>query len=92
MFEPIHGSAPKHAGKDKVNPAAMILAVKEGLAWLGDRKGDEGLLKAAAAIEEAVQEVLERGEPLTYDLVGNEKAASCSAMGSAIAELAASKL
>jgi isocitrate/isopropylmalate dehydrogenase len=35
MFEPIHGSAPKHAGKDKVNPIAMVLAVKEGLEWLG---------------------------------------------------------
>src|SRR6266436_4254932 len=27
MFEPIHGSAPKHAGKDKANPLAAILAV-----------------------------------------------------------------
>ncbi|RME50956.1 MAG: isocitrate/isopropylmalate dehydrogenase family protein, partial [Deltaproteobacteria bacterium] len=40
MFEPIHGSAPKHAGKDRVNPLAMILAVKDGLAWLGERKED----------------------------------------------------
>ena len=92
MFEPIHGSAPKHAGKDKVNPIAMILSVKEGLSWLGDRTGDARLGKAAAAIEAAVEETLERGEPLTYDLVGNDKAASCSAVGTAIAELAASKL
>ena len=92
MFEPIHGSAPKHAGKDKVNPIAMILAVKEGLDWLGTQKGDDALHRAAAAIEEAVIEVLEAGEPLTYDLVGNERAASCSAVGAAIAERAAAKL
>ncbi len=92
MFEPIHGSAPKHAGKDKVNPIAMILSVKEGLAWLGDEKNDPRLHRAAEAIEAAVVEVLERGEPLTYDLVGNERAASCSAVGKAIAEIAAAKL
>ena len=43
MFEPIHGSAPRHAGQDKVNPIAMILATAEGLRWLGGRKGDEAL-------------------------------------------------
>lgn len=85
MFEPIHGSAPRHAGKDKVNPIAMILAVKEGLDWLGDRKDDANLKKGAAAIEQAVVEVLEAGEPLTYDLVGNDKAAKCSDVGKAIA-------
>jgi 3-isopropylmalate dehydrogenase len=64
MFEPIHGSAPRHAGKDKVNPMAMILAVKEGLEWLGGRKDDPTLLKASQAIEEAVVEVLAAGAPL----------------------------
>lgn len=88
MFEPIHGSAPKHAGLDKVNPIAMILAVKEGLEWLGGQKGDARLGKAASAIEAAVVEVLEAGRPLTYDLAGNEKAAKCSEVGTAIAEAA----
>ncbi len=92
MFEPIHGSAPKHSGKDKVNPIAMILSVKEGLDWLAGRKNDPRLSKAAAAIEAAVVEVLETGAPLTYDLVGEAKAARCSEVGSAIAELAAAKL
>ena len=92
MFEPIHGSAPKHAGKDKVNPIAMILSVKEGLEWLGAKKGDDKLGKAAAAIEAAVIEVLEKGETLTYDLVGNDKASKCSEVGTAIAEAAARKL
>ena len=92
MFEPIHGSAPKHAGKDKVNPIAMILAVKEGLDWLGQRKGDERLVRAAAAIEGAVVKVLKDGHPLTYDLVGEAKAARCSEVGDAIAKLAATAL
>ncbi|MBT3221574.1 MAG: isocitrate/isopropylmalate dehydrogenase family protein [Proteobacteria bacterium] len=92
MFEPIHGSAPRHAGKDKVNPIAMILAVREGLAWLGQRDGNDGLLKAADAIEKAVLELLQRGEPLTYDLVGEEKAASCSTVGKAITELVSAAL
>lgn len=92
MFEPIHGSAPRHAGKDKVNPIAMILSVKEGLDWLGERKNDEALLKAAAAIEGAVIDALKSGETLTYDVVGNDRAAKCSEAGKAIADLAAAKL
>jgi 3-isopropylmalate dehydrogenase len=85
MFEPIHGSAPRHAGKDKVNPIAMILSVKEGLEWLGGRKNDAALLTAAAAIEGAVQRVLKSGDVLTYDLVGLERAAPCSTVGKLIA-------
>jgi 3-isopropylmalate dehydrogenase len=84
MFEPIHGSAPKHAGKDKVNPIAMIMAVREGLRWVADRKELTKLALAAEKIEVAVRAVLERGEPLTYDLVGEEKAASMSRVGDAI--------
>ena len=88
MFEPIHGSAPKHAGKDKVNPIAMILAVKEGLEWLGDRKQDPRLNRAARAIEAAVIDLLKAGAPLTYDLVGESKAAKCSEVGQWISEAA----
>jgi isocitrate/isopropylmalate dehydrogenase len=88
MFEPIHGSAPKHAGKDKVNPIAMILAVKEGLEWLGDRKQDPRLNRAGAAIEAAVIDLLKTGAPLTYDLVGEAKAAKCSEVGQWISEAA----
>ncbi len=92
MFEPIHGSAPKHAGKDKVNPIAMILAVKEGLEWLGHRVGDANLPKAASAIERAVLEILQQGEPLTYDLVGQDCAAKCSDVGQAIANAARARV
>jgi isocitrate/isopropylmalate dehydrogenase len=87
MFEPIHGSAPKHAGKDKVNPIAMILAVKEGLEWLGERKQDERLRRAATSIENAVVHVLKAGQPLTYDLVGEATASRCSEVGEAITKL-----
>ena len=84
MFEPIHGSAPKHAGRDKVNPMAMILAVSRALDWLGDRKGDAMLGRAGGGIEKAVRTVLRRGAPLTYDLVGSEKAARMSEVTTAI--------
>ena len=84
MFEPIHGSAPRHAGKDKVNPMAMILSTAEALRWLGRRKDDEALVQAGDGIEDAVKAVLKRGEPLTYDLVGNDRAAKMSEVTSAI--------
>ena len=74
MFEPIHGSAPKHAGKDKANPLAMILATREGLSWLSGQKGDAELQKGADAIEAAVVHLLKVGEPLTYDMVGEARA------------------
>jgi 3-isopropylmalate dehydrogenase len=84
MFEPIHGSAPKHAGKDRVNPIAMILAAGEGLVWLGRRKKDPALEKAGAAVEQAVRVVLKKGQVLTYDLVGEEKASPMSKVTDAI--------
>ncbi len=84
MFEPIHGSAPKHAGKDKANPMAMILAAREGLRWLGERKGNLALSSASDKIELAVRAVLKRGDTLTYDMVGVEPAAPMSKVGDAI--------
>jgi isocitrate/isopropylmalate dehydrogenase len=87
MFEPIHGSAPKYTGQDKANPMAMVLAVHEGLLWLAGKKSDPRLEKAAEVIELAVMKILERGQPLTYDLVEDpSKAARCSVVGTALAE------
>ncbi len=86
MFEPIHGSAPKHAGKDEVNPIAIILAVQMMLDWLGRKKGDESLREAATAIEQAVETTLKKGTVLTYDLGGSAK---CSEVGTAIASAVA---
>src|SRR5262245_49753424 len=83
MFEPIHGSAPKHAGKDKVNPMAMILCTGEALRWVGGRKENAALVRAGDAVENAVKSVLASGGPLTYDLAGEERAAPMSAVASA---------
>lgn len=92
MFEPIHGSSPGDTGKDRLNPIATVISVKEGLDWLAGQKGDDKLAKAADAIDQAVVELLAAGTPLTVDLVGADKAAKCSEVGAALAELAASKL
>lgn len=84
MFEPIHGSAPKHAGQDKANPLAAILSVQMMLDWLGNRHQDERLLRAAEKVEAAVAELLDEGTTLTYDLIGEEKASRCSEVGVAV--------
>jgi 3-isopropylmalate dehydrogenase len=63
IFEPVHGSAPKHAGKGVANPCATILAAKMMLEWLGERE-------AAARLEGAVREALRAGQHLTPDLGG----------------------
>ena len=87
MFEPIHGSAPKHAGKDKANPLAAILAVQMMLDWLGTRHEDDRLLRAAEQVEAAVADLLKEGKTLTYDLIGEEKASRCSEVGLAVEKM-----
>ena len=64
VFEPTHGSAPKYAGKYKVNPTATILAAKMMLGWLGE-KGK------ARVLEEAVAGVIKEGKVRTYDMKGS---------------------
>lgn len=90
MFEPIHGSAPKYAGQDKVNPLAMILSVKEALAWLATRPKfaaqAQAFNRAATALETAVEQVLKEGRVLTYDLIGEEKASSGTQVTAAVIE------
>ncbi|MGQ9788394.1 MAG: isocitrate/isopropylmalate dehydrogenase family protein [Candidatus Hadarchaeaceae archaeon] len=63
MFEPIHGSAPKHAGKNVANPIAAILAGQMMLEELGEQR-------AADIIEAAVVKVLREGKVRSYDLGG----------------------
>jgi isocitrate/isopropylmalate dehydrogenase len=89
MFEPIHGSAPPLAGKDRANPMAMLLATGEALGWLGKRHADDRLLRARKAIDEAVAGLVTRGEPLTADLGGT---ASRSAVATAIRDDVARQL
>lgn len=82
MFEPIHGSAPRHEGKDRANPVAAVLAVQMMLDWLGDWKGDPALREAAAAVEGAVEAILKEDRYHTADLGGTAK---CSQVGDALA-------
>ncbi len=63
VFEPTHGSAPKYAGKYKVNPIATILAAKMMLDWLGETD-------KAEKIEAAVAGVIQEGKVRTYDMGG----------------------
>jgi 3-isopropylmalate dehydrogenase len=51
LFEPIHGSAPKHAGKNVACPVAAIMAISMMLDYLGQKP-------AGQAIERAVAELL----------------------------------
>lgn len=63
VFEPTHGSAPKYAGQDKVNPIAMLLTAKMMLDWL--KEGDK-----AARLESAIARVIKEGKVRTYDMGG----------------------
>ena len=64
VFEPVHGSAPKYAGKNKVNPTANILSGALMLRHLGE-------IEAAKRIENAVAAVVAEGKDVTYDLKAN---------------------
>jgi isocitrate dehydrogenase (NAD+) len=61
VFEPVHGSAPKYTGQNKVNPTATILSSVLMLRHLGE-------IEAAARIETAVADVVAEGKSVTYDL------------------------
>jgi isocitrate/isopropylmalate dehydrogenase len=65
-----HGSAPDIAGKDIANPSSLIGSAAMLLAWLGERRGDDGLVRAAAGIERALDEVIAKPEWRTADLAG----------------------
>ena len=55
LFEPIHGSAPKHAGKNVASPVAAIMAGAMMLDFLGEKK-------ASVAVEGAVADLLRSGK------------------------------
>ena len=65
-----HGSAPDIAGKDLANPSSLIGSAAMLLAWLGERRGDDGLARASAGIERALDEVIAKPEWRTADLGG----------------------
>ena len=61
IFEATHGSAPKYAGLDKVNPVAVILSGMLMLRHVGEEK-------AADRLEKAVAGVIREGKHVTYDM------------------------
>ena len=76
VFEPVHGSAPKYAGQDKVDPTAIL---RSGVLLL-DHLGEAA---AARRMEAAIAAVIAEGRAVTYDLGGN---AGTQAMAAAIAD------
>jgi isocitrate dehydrogenase (NAD+) len=61
VFEPTHGSAPKYAGQNKVNPMAQLLSGMLMLRHLEERS-------AADKLERAIAEVIREGKSVTYDM------------------------
>ena len=61
LFEPTHGSAPKYAGQNKVNPIAMMLS---GVMMLHHLREHE----AGHRMEGAIAEVIAEGRSVTYDM------------------------
>jgi isocitrate dehydrogenase (NAD+) len=61
VFEPVHGSAPKYAGQNKVNPMAMMFSGVLMLRHLGEKEAADRLERAMAAI-------IAEGKNVTYDL------------------------
>ncbi len=64
VFEPTHGSAPKYAGQNKVNPTAQMLSAVLMLRHLGERE-------AADRMERAISNVIAEGKYVTYDMKPN---------------------
>jgi isocitrate dehydrogenase (NAD+) len=61
VFEPTHGSAPKYAGQNKVNPIAQLLSGMLMLRHLGE-------MNAADRLEAAIADLIREGKHLTYDM------------------------
>ena len=76
IFEAVHGSAPKYAGKDVINPTAVILSAVMMLRYLE-------MFDEAEAIEHAVLVTLESGI-LTGDVLGYDRGTPTSAYRDAI--------
>lgn len=82
LYEPIHGSAPRHAGMNDANPIATILSVAMMLRY------SLALPKEARAIEDAVEAVLKNGYR-TYDIMSEGKTkVGTREMGTQIAKVA----
>ena len=79
MFEATHGTAPKYAGQDKVNPGSLILSAEMMLRHLGWTEAADLILNGVAGAISA--------RSVTYDfarLMDNPREVSCSEFGTAI--------
>jgi 3-isopropylmalate dehydrogenase len=81
MFEPIHGSAPKYKGQNKVNPIATIWAGAMLIEQMGEKE-------AADAIVSAIETNISEAKVQTYDMGGS---AGTSDVGSDIARIVLGK-
>jgi isocitrate dehydrogenase (NAD+) len=81
VFEPTHGSAPKYAGQNKVNPIAMMLSSVMMLRYLSE-------IKIANNLEKAIADVIAEGKSITYDLKTDrsQPAATTSEVADALIE------
>lgn len=77
IFEAVHGSAPKYAGKNVINPIAVIMSSVMMLRHLGE-------FPAARTIEAAVAFTLEEGKSMPRDVVGDAAAAGTTQFTDAI--------
>jgi len=79
VFEPTHGSAPRYAGQNKVNPMAMMLSAAMMLRYLRENE-------AANKLEKAITDVIAEGKNVTYDLKAdrNQPAAGTSQVADAV--------
>ncbi len=81
IFEATHGTAPKYAGQDKVNPGSLILSAEMMLRHLGWTEAADLVIKA---MEKAIAD-----KQVTYDfarLMDGANEISCSAFGKAMIE------
>jgi 3-isopropylmalate dehydrogenase len=79
LYEPIHGSAPDIAGRNRANPIAAIASVALMLRY------SLRMETAAGAIEEAIEKVLKRGVR-TAELPGKKRPSTTTRVGDLIAE------
>lgn len=81
MFEATHGTAPKYAGKDQVNPGSLILSAEMMLRHIGWGEAADLIIKA---MEKTIQDGI-----VTYDFarqMTNPRQVSCSGFGGALVE------
>ncbi|MAK41061.1 MAG: 3-isopropylmalate dehydrogenase [Euryarchaeota archaeon] len=84
LFEPVHGSSPKYAGKGVVNPIAAISSLQLMFEYLGVRNNDSIATQCSIILDTAISTHLSSGKLMTYDLGGN---ASTSDVGDSISQI-----